>query len=106
TELTGRTTHLNQPEFAKKFNVRFNTEAHQYFQEFEGERKFHLIILSDVLHLMPYVAATNLLRYVTKSLSDKGLLYVKVNHNDNPVAQEKGHYSYMEKQFLALFDAH
>lgn len=102
TEIEGRGFHIKEKEFLKIFRLHFETSAQEFFNNSNSTKKYDMIILADVLHLNPRHESLRILRSAIGSLTTGGLIYVKVNHSDNILAQKMSHFTYTEEEFNNL----
>lgn len=94
---------LDETSFKKHFKILFNLHADWYFSKVNDPTVFDYVILSNVLHLNPEPKASEIFNGAVSKLKTGGLIFVRVNHNENPKAKNLNHRTYDDEEFRNLF---
>ncbi len=94
---------VDEITFKKHFKILFNLPADWYFTKVQDTTMFDYVILSNVLHLNLEPTATTIFEGAIARLKSDGLIFVRVNHRQNPVAKKLRHRTYGEREFKKLF---
>lgn len=117
---------IDEKEYYKRFNVAYNlntcnlmysetpqSETQLAFESIFLNRivSYDFLILSNVIHMQPDKIydderrdrAITFTNYFVDKLKKGGIIYAKVNHEDNPNVEGKNHAIYNEHNFINLF---
>lgn len=95
-----RDFHVSETDFPKIFDYRFNTPAHTYLNN--TTEIFGTIILSNVLHLN--FDWQDLLDACIPRIKPGGLIYVSVNHPENPKVKDHKQIEIGKEEFTSLLN--
>jgi SAM-dependent methyltransferase len=96
--------HLNYENFSNAFKIHYESDAYCFLNELDSTLEFDFIILSNILHLFSGENEVKLLfEKVNSKLKNNGLLFVKVNHDENIIARSLKQKTYSEVLFKRYF---